>query len=138
MRFALKKPCDTCPFRRDVPGYLHPLRAQEIAEGMLVADEMFTCHKTLRFSDDEEGEETIPHAGEQACAGALLFCLARRRLPQLARIAARLKMFDPALIQGEALVFQTTREFVRHMERAEATAGTAGSAGGASATGVER
>ncbi len=114
VRFALKAPCDTCPFRPDVPGFLHPHRAREIAEGMLLADEIFICHKTVRYSDEGEDEDRIPHAEEQACAGALLFCLGQGRLPQLARIAQRLKLFEPEAMRGEG--FRTTGEFIRHME----------------------
>jgi len=38
MRFSFRKPCRNCPFRIDIPGYLHEERAREIIEALLADD----------------------------------------------------------------------------------------------------
>jgi hypothetical protein len=64
----MKQPCKHCPFLSDIPGYLHPGRAEDIAHSLL-HDGFFPCHKTVDYSDSE-GKVT---ADSKACMGAVLF-----------------------------------------------------------------
>lgn len=68
-RWFVKKPCQHCPFRRDVKPFLHPERAAEISELSWNPYNSFTCHKTLEH-DEEEGD-TIVTEDSLECAGFL-------------------------------------------------------------------
>ena len=62
-------PCDNCPFRSDVPAYIHPERGEEIWDS-LERGTMFPCHKTVDYdSGDGDGRTT---ADSKFCAGALI------------------------------------------------------------------
>jgi hypothetical protein len=50
----MKKPCQHCPFRRDVKPFLRPGRGKELAYHAQNPYNSFTCHKTLEH--DEEGD----------------------------------------------------------------------------------
>lgn len=65
----MQKPCQHCPFRKDVTPFLHPRRAEElvIAAGSRYQD--FVCHKTLEHSED--GEELLQTRKSLTCAGFL-------------------------------------------------------------------
>jgi hypothetical protein len=64
----MKKPCQHCPFRRDVKPFLRPGRGKELAYHAQNPYNSFTCHKTLEH--DEEGDVFV---GEKSleCAGFL-------------------------------------------------------------------
>lgn len=66
-----KKPCSQCPFRRDVKPFLHPERAEEIADAASNPYNSFPCHKTLEHGEDDEGSYTYAGAESQECAGFL-------------------------------------------------------------------
>ena len=76
----------------------------------LAAGASFPCHKTAEHSYDGDGDpEYIPSSDDEFCAGALI--LMERSLPagcmtnQLARIAHRLRMFNPAALDTDAPVY---------------------------------
>ncbi len=72
--YYMKKPCQHCPFRRDVTPFLHPDRAYEIASIASNPYSTFTCHKTLEDNEDyDEDYGSILIAGEASkeCAGFL-------------------------------------------------------------------
>lgn len=87
-------PCPRCPFRKDVPIYLHAERREEIAES--VRDGMdFYCHQTTVSGEDEEGEETLEVGAESSiCAGAAKALMAAGGTTQMMRISERLGMAD--------------------------------------------
>lgn len=113
MKFTMVRPCAHCPFRSDIPGYLHPERAKEIAASVVDRGEPFPCHETLAYSDDGDVER-MTGPDSQHCAGALILNEKLRRPGQLARIAGRLGMYDCRRLDMAAPVFATARAFIRH------------------------
>lgn len=93
-------PCPTCPFRRDTPGTI-PVRlyAERIIEiTSMVAPEDgqgggFPCHKTVDHDDRDR-------ATELECAGALIFAYKLGQTSQTIRIAERLGLVDPELVES--------------------------------------
>ena len=58
-RDYMAKPCAHCPFRTDVPPFLHPERAADIAYSAQNRYSDFPCHKTLEHDEDDgEGYRT--------------------------------------------------------------------------------
>jgi len=64
-----KKPCQHCPFRKDVRPFLHPRRAEEIASVAESRYGSFPCHKTTSF-DGDDGEAYYTNKTKE-CAGML-------------------------------------------------------------------
>lgn len=92
--FALKKPCEDCPFRNDDKAVeLSPGRREEIMEGLLSGqDSAFHCHKTVYRAGasnfNEEGEYKPKDVA--MCAGAMALAKKLGRDPQMVQIAERL------------------------------------------------
>lgn len=107
--FKLKKPCSNCPFRTDVEPYLNRSRAKHICAALERGT--FSCHKTVKYSDDYE-EGYAPSEGEQFCAGALAMMKKSESWGQMARIAIKLRILDPNLIDGDAPVFESYKAFI--------------------------
>lgn len=112
----MKRPCDNCPFlKAKVDAFRLPrARKREIANS-LRRGQMFPCHKTVNYENDDEGRVT---GKSRFCAGALLTmnnedpeqgCMAN----QMARICARLGEFNPDELQGAELVFSSLDEWER-------------------------
>lgn len=91
MKFDLKKPCSTCPFRTDVIFPLRPARRMEITHA-LMGNGSFACHNTVDYS---EGDNPDPQE-EQFCAGALIAMDRDEILFEngFVRLAERLGVFD--------------------------------------------
>jgi len=69
----MKKPCEHCPFRRDVKPFLTSSRGEELAYHAQNPYNSFTCHKTT-VSDEEfggEGSEMVAVETSLECAGFL-------------------------------------------------------------------
>lgn len=67
-----KKPCNTCPFRQDVTPFLHPERAYGIAASAQNPYQDFPCHKTFKYTDeDDEGNDIADMSESKTCAGFL-------------------------------------------------------------------
>jgi hypothetical protein len=79
--FALKKPCENCPFRKQGAIDLRPGRLEGIIESLLKDDwETFQCHKTVHnprtggeWVDDDGEHRYIPSGREAMCAGAIIY-----------------------------------------------------------------
>lgn len=112
MKFDLHRPCANCPFRHDVPGYLTPARAHEIATALL-NDATFTCHKTIESTDDG----TVETPQSQHCAGALIFLERQDRPNQMMRWMERIGCYDYRLLDPNAPVFDSAGEFIAHHAR---------------------
>lgn len=116
------KPCDTCPFRVDRPGFIRPDRGREIAQG-LQAGGSFDCHKTLDYSgDDEEGEpQRTPKT--RWCTGALLFmehAMGGAHRNQMVRISQRLGMLgDLDELDRTVPVAKSLSEWIQHLRKGE-------------------
>ena len=67
-RWFTKKPCQHCPFLRDVTPFLHPVRGEELAYLTENPYNDFHCHKTIEH--DDEGEP-LATASTLTCAGFL-------------------------------------------------------------------
>lgn len=110
MKHGMSDPCEHCPFRTDIHGYLHKERCVEIAESVL-RGEAFPCHKTTKTIVDDEGEDRVADANSQECAGAAIFADHNGCSSQLARIAERLHM-KVAKLNKKAPVVKTLREMI--------------------------
>lgn len=112
MKFNVTSPCAHCPFRRDVPGYLHPERVRELAD-MLTDDDLswFACHETTT----SKGRSTR-HRDAAPCAGAMIIQEKRGRTAVVTRIAKAVGLFKK--LNMEAPVFDTFEEFVEHHTKA--------------------
>jgi hypothetical protein len=90
MKHTMATPCDLCPFRNDIDGYLRPDRVREIAES-LFRGASFPCHKTTEPWEDEDGEsDMVATADSVQCAGAEIFLALQGTSTQMSRIAERL------------------------------------------------
>lgn len=68
--FSLDRPCGNCPFRTDKPAFgLRRERATEIANA-LRRGETFVCHKTVDYSEREDGGPGAGQERSRMCAGA--------------------------------------------------------------------
>jgi hypothetical protein len=69
----LKKPCPSCPFRKDVTPFLRPRRAEELAYLALNPYSDFSCHNTFEYDGDEDhqGRATGDFSKTKTCAGFL-------------------------------------------------------------------
>jgi hypothetical protein len=104
MDFALRKPCNKCPFRTDVQPYLRTQRVVSILRSITEGDASFACHRTTAYDDDGE---PIPGKKEQHCAGALILLEKIKQPNQLMRIGVRLNFYKPAKLRMDALVYDT-------------------------------
>lgn len=107
MKFDLKSPCATCPFRPERPFPLTPGRVSEITSTILGRGS-FACHKTTT----EKGVGPNDR-GAQYCAGALLFQYKLGTPGQMAIIAERLGIFKPDELKFSVPVYDS----VEAMER---------------------
>jgi hypothetical protein len=94
--FAMKRPCENCPFLKVGAIPLAPGRVEGIVRDLLTNDyALFHCHKTVHHSvkggewreDDDGVERYVPSGKESACVGALIFCLKAGRPPVALRLA---------------------------------------------------
>jgi len=67
-RWFTKKPCQHCPYLRDVRPFLTPERGEELAYLTENPYNSFHCHKTL---DHDEDGETYAGSASLMCAGFL-------------------------------------------------------------------
>lgn len=111
--FRLKKPCHHCPFRSDVPKYIRPERAQEIAESLYAGAE-FPCHQTTEHVEHEDGSgETVATKRSAFCAGALITMEREGYSNQMVRVGERLGLHDHERLDMDAPVYDSLTEWVR-------------------------
>jgi hypothetical protein len=68
----MKKPCEHCPYRKDVKPFLHRERGEELAFIAQNRYQSFPCHKTTESDDSDESEgEMLVTAKSKMCAGFL-------------------------------------------------------------------
>ncbi|SER27074.1 hypothetical protein SAMN05216548_11446 [Faunimonas pinastri] len=128
MKFNLVAPCKDCPFRRDVQGYLHPERAQDILDSIVRQDASFTCHKTIsgdRWDEELQVEEENwddtyrpyePGPDDQFCAGALIMLEKLGNPNRLPRLANFLGLWHSEQMRNRDQVFESEAEMVAHMK----------------------
>jgi|GEM_PF-1951035 len=112
MKYAMSTPCDHCPFRNDIDGYLRPDRVSEIAESLFRGGS-FPCHKTTEsWEDDDGGSDMVATENSQQCAGAEIFLAKQGTSTQMSRIAERLGM-KVAKLNMKAPVCGSVSEMLR-------------------------
>lgn len=119
MKYTLRRPCQHCPFRTDVPGYLRRARCVEIAES-IAQGATFPCHKTVEHDDDEDGEPItrVPDTA-QMCAGAMIVLERLEQPNQAMRVAERLGLYDPGKLDMAAPVVAHLAALADHHEPEE-------------------
>ncbi|MDA4131836.1 MAG: hypothetical protein OK454_01745 [Thaumarchaeota archaeon] len=116
MDFDLKRPCPKCPFRQDIPGYLHGERAREIAE-VLARGGTFACHQTtVEAPEDDEnfGGEMMEGPKSQMCAGSMIALMQSGGPNQIMRVAERVGGFDPDKLDRTKSKVGSLSDFVAH------------------------
>lgn len=108
MEYKLKRPCDNCPFRSDIPAYLTPARVVEIQRSLIRGE--FSCHKTNDF-DDESGD-AIETDRTQHCAGALILMEKLGQSSQMMRICERIGLYDHTQLEMDAPVFDSFEKMI--------------------------
>lgn len=116
MHYDLRAPCHNCPFRTDVPPYIHPARVRDIEAGLDRGT--FTCHKTVERADDE-AQTIINEDNQHHCAGALILLEKMERPSQMMRICERIGMYDRTKLNMEAPVYDTFDEMFEAHKDAE-------------------
>lgn len=108
----MNRPCDNCPFRNDRPFPLLEERAHAIADS-LYAGAMFPCHKTVDYSDGDDGSTT---ADSKFCGGALIVMEKEFEQGavenQMARLSARMGWLDLAALDMDAPVYDSFDEWI--------------------------
>ena len=108
MKFDIKRPCEHCPFRRDVPPFLN--RADSIAGDLRDDHNWFACHET---TGQMTGKRVKPENQSQ-CAGSMIV-LWRSGRPNIAmRIAIITKLLKIETLEQPAPVFDSLDEFAGH------------------------
>jgi hypothetical protein len=90
MKHTMATPCEYCPFRKNITGYLRKDRVVEIVHSVL-RGASFPCHKTTQQVDDEDGicdMEATEYSAQ--CAGAEIFAAKHGTSSQMSRISERL------------------------------------------------
>lgn len=59
--FDMKKPCDSCPFRSDIPLDGAPDWAMDVLQGIRRGNLKHSCHKTDPHADGFKGTKKIQH-----------------------------------------------------------------------------
>lgn len=112
MNFDMKKPCSTCPFRKESTMRLTRGRVKEITGAIMGwPGETFQCHNTVDYEQEHHGMEK----GAQHCAGALIFALKNNHMGQLARIASRLRMFNPDELMADKTATNLVPDTMRQL-----------------------
>ena len=110
--YRLKAPCKNCPFRSDIPKYLRPERAKEIADSLYRGAE-FPCHQTTEEVEEEDGHaERVATAKSAFCAGALITMEKEGFSNQMVRISERLGLYDHTTLKMDAPVYDSLSEWV--------------------------
>ena len=116
-RFDLRGPCEDCPFRNDKPFFLGGGRAREIADSIIKDDQGFTCHKTVIYGEDDDGEPSYDVLTRgRACGGVMVILAKMHMFNQEMRFAVAFGMFDPDQLNMDAPVFDSMDEWVAHQE----------------------
>ena len=109
-------PCDACPFLRKNAGMIRGARAEEFVDE-LTRDNHFNCHKTIEYTNNNEGRAT---KNTQLCAGSMIVTDRSDTQPsQLARIYARIGVLNYKNIEeSKADCFDSFDEFIEaHTEK---------------------
>jgi hypothetical protein len=107
----MANPCENCPFRTDIDGYLRRDRVVEIAES-LFRGASFPCHETTEEWEDDEESGMVETQSSSQCAGAEIFLAKQGTSTQMSRIAERLGM-KVSKLNMKAPVCRSVNEMIR-------------------------
>lgn len=113
MKFDLKQPCSTCPFRTDKYFYLPVTRKRNIRDSLLKQQATFTCHKDIEKPDDEK----------QHCGGALILLEKLERPNQMMRWMERIGFYNRFSLKMDAPVVNSFEEWI-NMKGGDRNAGS--------------
>ena len=107
MKYELKRPCKSCPFRSDKRFILRKERCRQIADLFRTSPGgTFACHNTTTTMDRGSDHEDAQH-----CAGALILAVKSDTWDsQMLRIADRLGFLSHLDLQSP--VYESFDEFV--------------------------
>jgi hypothetical protein len=109
--FKIKKPCEHCPFRRDVEPFLTTARAEDLGRQLHGDDQSwFACHETTGV----KGPKRVPRAKQSHCAGAMIVLWREKRTNVATRLALVFGMISREQLDAPAPVFDSMEEFVKH------------------------
>jgi hypothetical protein len=108
MKYDLVRPCDNCPFRRDVVPYLTTARAREIA----FTEGEFPCHKTTVEDESSEDGGNIATEDSKHCAGFLIMRENAGHPNQMMRILERIRVYDRTRLDMDSPVYDGPDEMV--------------------------
>jgi hypothetical protein len=116
MNFSMVRPCEKCPFRKDIRAYLRKGRVIEIVSALKNGG-TFACHETVHLNDD--GDPVQPTPEEQFCAGAMVMLenVEIAHLNQMVRIAERLGFYDPEKLDMKSPVFDCFSDMIEAQDR---------------------
>jgi hypothetical protein len=112
MKYTMTSPCEKCPFRTDVPGYLTRARAAEIARSIERAE--FPCHETTVPIESDDESDMVEGPNAQHCAGALIMLEKMQQPSQMMRICERIGMYDASKLKMDSPVFEDSADFISH------------------------
>lgn len=116
-RFNVSQPCSDCPFREDVPPFLHPAPARDIVEALVLQGLPFVCHETVDY--DVEPDERVT-ADTKHCAGAVYMLLSMNCPNTSIQIAERLGIFNTQDVPPPRVpVFSSAAAFVAHHDQSQ-------------------
>lgn len=104
--FSLHTPCGNCPFRNDREFHLSRHRREEIA-GDLTRGEVFFCHKTVAYGENNTADTTQT----RACAGAREVAARSGCMSQSEQVARRLG-FDITDVRDDAPVHRSLDDWM--------------------------
>lgn len=103
MKYDLKKPCKSCPFRHDT----HFTFPHDRVEEILYSPGGFACHNTTIVK-----RRSVNHHKAQACAGRLILLEREGLSDQMMRIAERLGFYDRTQLDiNDPYVFEDIDSF---------------------------
>lgn len=109
--FKLKSPCKDCPFRTDVTPFLSPERVQGFKQDLIINDNHFHCHKTVKYGENDEGE-THDVSNSQLCAGAMILQEKHGRPSVMARLGRVYGLYSPQKLDMVAPVYNSIDEMI--------------------------
>lgn len=92
MKYQLRKPCKSCPFRIST-GFKFP---EDRAEEIISSNGGFACHDTTTVKG-----RGVDHKEAQACAGRLILLEREKQPDQMMRISERLGFYDRTKLDME-------------------------------------
>lgn len=115
MQWKIKRPCEHCPFRRDVPPYLTAARARGLARTLSDDLHWFACHETTGIKNGKR----VRAADRSHCAGAAIVLYRAGLINVATRLAVALNLISMDDLKAPVPVFNSLEQFVAHHSEGE-------------------